>query len=146
DFHSRSPGGARSYMALRTASDRRSRSVLSAALAGALCLFWASGCSLGPKALHSTHGRYNESVRAVYEEQLLRNIVHLRYNEVLLDLDVAGIAAQYELSAQAEARPFFSPQATGNLFRAFSRILPDVQMAGAERPTISLNPQDDGTA
>ena len=27
------------------------------------------------------HGAYDESVRYVYEEELLRNIVHMRYNE-----------------------------------------------------------------
>src|SRR5262249_38906694 len=63
-----------------------------------------------------------------------------------LDLDVNSIAAQYELSAQAEARPFFSPQATGNFFRAFTRILPDAQVSGSERPTLSLSPMDDGAA
>ena len=53
------------------------------------------------------HGRYQESVRLVDEEQLLRNLVHLRYSEVPLDLNVSSIAAQYELNGTAEARPFF---------------------------------------
>ncbi len=61
------------------------------------------GCSFGPKALESTHGRYNETVRRVYEEQLLLNIVHQRYDETPTQLDVSAIAAQYELSAQVEA-------------------------------------------
>src|SRR5262249_52417051 len=92
-------------------------------------------------------GRFNESVRDVYEEQLLRNIVHMRYNEAPLDLDVVNIAAQYELSAQAEARPFFlAPNPAGSIFRTFAAILPDVQMSGFNRPTISLNPKDDGAA
>jgi hypothetical protein len=117
-----------------------------ATLACALGLAWAGGCAFGPKTLERTHGRYAESVRCVYEEQLLRDIVHLRYTEGPLDLDVATIAAQYELSAMAEARPFFSTEATGNLFRSFRAILPDVQLSGAERPTLSLSPQDDGAA
>src|SRR5438874_2597687 len=78
------------------------------------------GCAFGPKALERSHGRYNESVRRVDEEQLLRNIVRLRYNESPLNLNVAAIAAQYELSGQAEARPFFgTPNPAGDIFRTF---------------------------
>src|SRR5262245_59462 len=72
-----------------------------------------SGCAFGPKALERSHGRYQESVRLVAEEQLLRNLVHLRYNEPPLALNISSIAAQYELSGGAEARPFFSTEATG---------------------------------
>jgi hypothetical protein len=63
------------------------------------------GCSFGPKVLELSHGRYNEAVRRVYEEQLLRNLVHMRYNEPPLDLNVSSIAAQYELDGGVEARP-----------------------------------------
>ena len=56
----------------------------------------AGGCSFGPRALEGTHGRYNETVRRVYEEQLLLNIVHQRYDETPTQLDVSAIAAQYE--------------------------------------------------
>ena len=66
-----------------------------------------SGCAFGPRVLEKTHGRYQESVRQVDEEQLLRNIVHLRYSEVPLALNVSSIATQYELAGAAEARPFF---------------------------------------
>src|SRR5216683_5232891 len=67
-----------------------------------------TGCAnFGPKALERTHGRYNEAVRLVEEEQLLGNLVHLRYNECPLNLNVNSIAAQYELTGSAEARPFF---------------------------------------
>jgi hypothetical protein len=109
-------------------------------------VFAVGGCALGPKALEQSHGRYNESIRRVYEEQLLRNLVHLRYNEVPLALDVSSIATQYELSAQAEARPFFSTESVNSIFRAFSRVLPDVQVSGSSRPTISLTPTDDSDA
>jgi hypothetical protein len=107
------------------------------------------GCAFGPKALERTHGRYNESVRQVYEEELLRNIVHLRYNESSLNLNVNSIAAQYELSGQAEARPFFiapNPSNSNIVFRTFTSILPDAQVAGSNRPTITLEPMDSSEA
>jgi hypothetical protein len=115
-------------------------------VAGVLLLS-AGGCALGPKELRQTHGAYNESVRQVDEEQLLRNIIHMRYNEAPSRLDVSSIAAQYELSAQAEARPFFlapNPSNSNIIFKTFTTILPDVSLSGANRPTISLSPADDG--
>jgi hypothetical protein len=103
------------------------------------------GCSFGPKALERTHGRYNEAVHRVDEEQLLRNIVRMRYNESPLHLNVSSIAAQYELSASGEARPFFiapNPSNSNVIFRTFTSILPDVSTSGSNRPTITLDPAD----
>jgi hypothetical protein len=105
------------------------------------------GCSFGPKALEGTHGRYNETVRRVYEEQLLLNIVHQRYDETPTQLDVSAIAAQYELSAQVEARPFFlAPNPSGNIFHTFTSILPDANLQGANRPTVTYTPDADDEA
>lgn len=105
------------------------------------------GCAFGPKVLEKTHGRYNEAVLRVDEEQLLRNLVRMRYNESPLDLSVSSIAAQYELDAGAEARPFFStPNPAGNVFHPFTRILPDLTVSGSNRPTITLVPGDTGAA
>ena len=102
------------------------------------------GCAFGPRVLEKTHGRYQESVRQVDEEQLLRNIVHLRYSEVPLALNVSSIATQYELAGAAEARPFFlAPNPNGkNMFRTFTSIMPDLEVSGANRPTITLVPGD----
>src|SRR5207247_257959 len=77
------------------------------ALCGVVVVAASPGCAFGPKVLEKTHGRYQESVRTVNEEQLLRNLVHLRYNEVPFELNVSSIATQYELAGSAEARPFF---------------------------------------
>jgi hypothetical protein len=99
--------------------------------------------------LEKTHGRYNEAVRRVDEEQLLRNIVRLRYNETSLELNVSSIASQYELDATAEARPFFiapNPSNSNIVFRTFTKILPDVSVSGSNRPTITLIPADNGDA
>jgi hypothetical protein len=113
----------------------------------AALLSCVGGCAFGPKTLERSHGRYNEAVRRVDEEQFLRNLVHMRYNEGPSRLDVSAIAAQYEMSAQAEARPFFiapNPSNSNIIFRTFTSILPDAQVSGSNRPTISLTPADDG--
>src|SRR5262249_39625446 len=94
-------------------------------------------------------GRYYEAVRSVEEEQFLRNIVHLRYTESPIQLDVGSIAAQYELAGQLEARPFFiapNPSNSNVIFKTFTSILPDALVSAADRPTITLTPGDDGDA
>jgi hypothetical protein len=116
------------------------------ALLGMVLLFTLHGCAFGPKALESTHCRYNEAVKKVTEEQLLLNIVRMRYNESSERLDVSAIASQYELSGSAEARPFFiapNPSNSNVIFRTFTAILPDVTVGGVNRPTVSLTPLDD---
>lgn len=116
-------------------------------LSGVISALVAGGCSFGPKVLERTHSRYNEAVRHVEQEELLRNIVRLRYLEPSLRLNVQSIAAQYELSGAAEARPFFAASGTGaDQFRSFSRVLPDLLLSSANRPTISLAPADTGDA
>ncbi|AGA30270.1 hypothetical protein Sinac_6171 [Singulisphaera acidiphila DSM 18658] len=109
----------------------------------------SGGCALGPKALEKTHGRYNEAIHRVDEEQLLRNLVRLRYDESPYQLNVSSIAAQYELAGQAEARPFFiapNPSNSNIIFRTFTSVLPDLLVSGANRPTITMTPASDGDA
>jgi hypothetical protein len=105
-----------------------------------------SGCAFGPRVLECSHGRYNEAVKQVDEEQLLLNIVRMRYNDSPMRLDVSSIAAQYEWTAGAEARPFFvapNPSNSNVIFKTFTAILPDVTATTATRPTVSLTPLDD---
>jgi hypothetical protein len=103
------------------------------------------GCSFGPRALERTHGGYNQAYRRVDSEELLLNIVRLRYNDPPAEVEVAGIAAQYELTATAEARPFFqAPNPAGSTFRTFAAVLPFLGTGGADRPTISLTPVHSG--
>ncbi len=112
------------------------------ALVGGLALLAGSGgCAFGPKVLEKSHSRYNASVRRVNEEQLLENIVRCRYNESPFKLTVSSIAAQYELSGGAEARPFFvAPNPSGSVFKTFTSVLPDITAGAANRPTITLIP------
>jgi hypothetical protein len=109
--------------------------------AGLALVTGSAGCAFGPKVLELSHSRYNASIRRVNEEQLLENIIHCRYNESPFKLTVSSIAAQYELSGGAEARPFFqAPNPSGATFKTFTSVLPDVTVGGANRPTITLIP------
>jgi hypothetical protein len=104
----------------------------------------ATGCSFGPRALEDSHGRYNTALKQVFEEQLLLNLVRVRYNDDPVQLDVSSIAAQYELSSRIEAQPFFNSQAarvTGPPpYETFTSILPFANLSGSNRPTLSLTP------
>jgi hypothetical protein len=132
----------------RDVLNRRSKPIPRAVLICAVAsVLLHGGCAFGPMALERSHGRFNEAVRRVDEEQLLRNLVHMRYNEIHLSLNVASIAAQYELAGSAEARPFFAvPNPSNHPFRSFTSVLPDVNVSGASRPTLSLIPADNGAA
>jgi hypothetical protein len=100
-----------------------------------------NGCSFGPRVLEKSHSRYNESIRRVYEEQLLHNLVRLRYGETQFRLNVSSVAAQYELAGAAEARPFFlAPNPGSHPYRTFTKVMPDVSVSGANRPTITFIP------
>jgi hypothetical protein len=125
----------------------RRRAKIFAVLAWSLGFGLSGGCAFGPQALERSHGLYNEAIRRVDQEQLLRNLVHMRYNEIRLSVNVSSIAAQYELAGGAEARPFFSaPNPAGSTFRTFTSVLPDVNVSGANRPTVTFIPADNGDA
>lgn len=99
-----------------------------------------AGCTaIGPGALHRTRLSYNETVKVTSEQEMLLNIVRLRYGDTPSSLAITNIAAQYELSAGLGASPFFVAGAE----RAFTSVLPQANVGGADRPTLSLTPLDD---
>lgn len=96
-----------------------------------------AGCALGPRVLHCNQRDYNEAMKRNDEEELLLNLVRLRYNDDIGLLNTNAITAQYELQGQASAVPFFS---LGAADRVITRILPAAGISGAERPTFSMAP------
>lgn len=102
-----------------------------AAVAGAVLSL--CGC-LGPKAIQCTRSRYNEVIQTTNNEELLLNLVRLRYLENPGFLPVTALTTQFELDAGANYRngydrgPRYSNYADGTL-------------SFADRPTISFAPQ-----
>src|SRR3954453_9068167 len=105
---------------------------------------WASlgallvaGCGYGPKTLAAMRLPYNEAVKTTTEEQLLLNIVRLRYDDNPSILAISSIAAQFELVKRLQLMPFFA--ASGDVApRGFASILPAAELSTADRPTLSL--------
>ena len=98
--------------------------------------------SFGPSALQQSRLQYNEVVKATTEEQLLLNIVRLRYTDTPSSLAVSSIAAQFELTKNFQLTPFFVASGA-EVAKSYSAILPQLGIGGADRPTFSLTPVDD---
>ena len=62
---------------------------------------WAglSGC-IGPTAIRHTRLRYNEVVRDTNDQQLLLNIVRLRYADSPVFIDLPNITSQFEMAGR----------------------------------------------
>ncbi len=103
----------------------------------------ATGCSsLGPGALHTSRLQYNEAVKTSSEEELLLNIVRLRYTDTPSSLAISAIAAQYELTKNFQLTPFFVASGA-EVAKSYAAVLPQLGIAGADRPTFTLTPLDD---
>lgn len=109
-------------------------------LTGLAFLVLLTGCNvLGPAALRQSRLRYNETVKTTSEEEMLLNIVRLRYSDTPSSLAVSNIAAQFELSGNLGVTPFFAAGAD----RGFNSVLPQAGIGGSDRPTFSMTPLDD---
>ncbi len=102
-----------------------------------------SGCSLGPRSLAHSRLRYNDAVKSTSEQQLLLNIVRLRYVDTPSSLAISSIADQQEVVAGLGIVPFFTSAGAGDVGSYRNSILPQAQLSGASRPTLSYTPLDD---
>lgn len=99
-----------------------------------LCLALSACHVTGPRSVSRGRSSYNEVIQRTNAEQLLLNLVRLRYGDTLFFLNVASVASSFTFSANAGAvgaYRFSDPQdsAGGSLGVGF-----------AERPTISYLP------
>lgn len=65
------------------------------------CTSLLSGCvsSLGPRSIPIARYMYNESIRHSQDEQMLLNLVRLRYQDSPLFLDMDSVVASYSISS-----------------------------------------------
>ncbi len=113
------------------ARDRpRTPAFVPALLGLALCLS-AGGC-LGPAAVRSTRARYNEAMRATNDEQLLLNVVRLRYADSPVFIDLPSITSQFELSAGGSDPGPAGSQTNFGI----------VGLLGRDAPTLSYHPRE----
>ncbi len=94
--------------------------------------FGVTGC-LGPTAVHFTRSRYNEVLQKSNKEEILLNLVRLRYLEALGFLPVTGLTAQFEVNTGALGR--------FGIERGTPTNYGEPSMRFADRPTITFGPQ-----
>ena len=63
----------------------------------------ASGClaTFGPRAIERTHPAYNEAIIASINEQMLQNLVRMRYRDVTFFLEIGSVTTSLSLQASA---------------------------------------------
>ena len=74
------------------------------AAAAAVLLAAVTGChTVGPQAVHTARIDYDEAMTAAYNEQLLLNLVRLRYRDTPHFLEVSSLVTEHVLGASASA-------------------------------------------
>src|SRR4051812_2994625 len=108
----------------------------------ATCLFLLgvgllTGCGgIGPHTVTADRFDYTEAISTSWKQQMLVNIVKLRYGDTPVFLDVASVINQYSVEAQVDARfAWMNPQITTG----------DSQTVGGsakytDKPTITYTP------
>ena len=129
-------------------TSRRVFQILSPMYLGSVCLFFAwlvtgFGCATGdgPRAVGNERHLYNEILSRTEDEQLLVNIVRLRYNDTPHFLDMGSVVVQYGIEKRGTAGVqfgiggFFSGAAADDAGGAVSG-----GVTFSERPTVSYTP------
>lgn len=70
----------------------------------ALLIFSVQGClNLGPSVINENRNSYNSIVQKTNDEQLLLNLVRLKYHDTPFFLEIANITSQHKFSATLNA-------------------------------------------
>jgi hypothetical protein len=109
----------------------RGKVMFLAALLSGLC-----GC-MGPMGIAKTRTNYNEAIRRTNDEELLLNLVRLRFGDSPNFLTITGVNAQFEMDA---ATGFRAGPERGGLDAWGSGNL-----GYADRPTVTMSPQRSST-
>ena len=94
-----------------------------------------SGC-VGPKAIRYTRMRYNEVIRDTNDEQLLMNIVRLRYADSPIFIDLPNITSQFEVAGAGNYLGGYGNQYRGRSSLGFG------EMSLRDTPTLSYHPRE----
>lgn len=84
-----------------------------------------SGCNtVGPKALEGARINYNEAIARTADQQLLLNLVRLKYRDTPLFLEITSVSTQYNLEWSAGASQSFTDTdvLTGGLARGATAV------------------------
>lgn len=104
-------------------------------------LFFLPGClSFGPKRLPIDSFNYNEVIARSSNEQMLLNLVRLRYREVPVFLAVGSVITQYFYAGDLDTNATFGK----DLGSTVHKVGASARLLYAERPTITYSPLSGG--
>jgi hypothetical protein len=103
--------------------------IVTASLLG--CLAMLVGCQIGPRALRASNAHYSDAVRVSQAEQLLVNLVRLRYRDLPVFLAVTNISTQLELAT--------SGSIGGTIEGGSDSVGLGAGISYSERPTVSFS-------
>lgn len=106
------------------------------------CIFWilpllllVTGCTgMGAARIEGDRGNYNQAIQRTNDEQLLLNLVRLKYRDTPFFMEVSNVASQFIFTAGADATSGISEGALGT-FGVFG-----AEASFQERPTITYTP------
>ena len=94
------------------------------------------GCvSVGPATISRDRFNYNVAIRESWQEQILANIVNLRYGEAPVFLDIDSVIAQYSLETSGQLAG-----GVNNSFTGDNALTAGGGVVWQERPTITYTP------
>lgn len=112
----------------------RRMNVRPAAFLAACALFILGGCArLGPATLEVERSNYNIAVQRTNDEQLLLNLVRLKYRDTPLFMEVTSVASQFTLTGNANASAALTESAPGLFGLGAGASI-------AEKPTVTYTP------
>jgi len=116
------------------------RHILGSSMKRTLLLLTAlglTGCAMPNKAIRGDYSDYNNTIQYNQSQQMLLNIVRLKYRESPMFLKVGALSASYSFEARGGA----------NLGRAGDTTLAGINIGGSysTRPTITYTPLEGDT-
>lgn len=97
------------------------------------------GCQIGPRAMSAGHPEYASAVGRVMDQQLLLNLVRLRYRATPVWLEIASIATQFEASAAGDVSGTLNENVSLGGANNPDSLGLGAGVRYAERPTISYS-------
>ncbi len=96
-----------------------------------------TGCMMGPTALRVSRIEYNKALQLTRDEQLLLNLVRLRYRDVPVFLEVDAVSTQYVIDKSASLNATIIEGATRS---GRDQLGIGTHLGFSERPTITYVP------
>ena len=94
-----------------------------------------NGC-IGPAAIRHTRLRYNEVVRDTNDQQLLINLVRLRYADSPVFVDLPNITSQFEIAGRGNYLGGYGNQTPGRASLGYG------ELSLRDTPTLSYHPRE----